>query len=657
MATDWTEARLASLRALCDCFFPSLSHADDPHGFWARKASDFGIDVAAAQIIDAALPEPARSGLVGLIDALGQLGIASVPAEVGEQMVRGVAASSVEAGLGVVGLQQLVLSLCYALPDAAGQNPNWRAISYPGPVRAAKPSEKRIKPLDVDVDELTLEADVCIVGSGAGGGVIAGELSKRGLKVVVLEAGGYFGEGDFNQLEMWAYQNLYWRGGFNPTADSTVSLISGATLGGGTTVNWHNCVRTPSWVREEWEREHGLTGLAGDAFEHHLSGVLERIGANDRCSDLNGPHQRLEEATKALGYSFKRCMLNLDPKKYEADVAGFNGFGDLTGARMGTLNTYLDDAYQRGAKILVRTRAQRIMTSQGRATGVVAISTGADGKSRTVIVRAPNVVSACGALETPALLKRSGIGGPAVGDHLHLHPVVAMTGAYKEDQRAWWGPPQSGLSDQFLRLKGDHGILIECSHHSLMVAAGATPWESGRAHKELMADSPRYAGFIGIVRDRGHGRVEVDANGESVPTYPVQDRLDIENLQRAIRELTLLHQAAGADRIVGTSQGVLHSWYPGDDIDKFIATLTGPLGTWPGLPLFSAHQMGSARMGRDPATSVAKPTGELHDTRGVWVGDTSAFPSALGVNPMVTCMALAARTADFIGEAAGAKVL
>ena len=652
MATDWTDSRRASLRALCDCFFPSLPQADDPHGFWARKASDFGIDAAAAQTLDTALAEPVRVGLVALLDAFGQMGIASVPAEVAEQMVRGVAASSTEAGLGVLGLQQLVLGLCYALPDQAGKNPNWPAVSYPGPVRAATPGEKRIKPLEVDVDELTLSADVCIVGSGAGGGVIAGELSKRGLAVVVLEAGGYYSESDFNQLELWAFQNLYWRGGFNPTADSTVTLISGATLGGGTTINWQNCVRTPSWVRELWEREYGLEGLAGEAFEQQLNGVLERIGANDRCSDLNGPHQRLEEAARALGYTFRRCMLNVDPNKYDRDVAGFNGFGDLTGARLGTLNTYLDDAYQRGARVLVRTRAQRILTSQGRATGVAAVSLGSDGKSRNVIVRAKHVVSACGALETPALLKRSGIGGPAVGDHLHLHPTVAISGRYAENQQAWWGPAQAALSDQLLRLRDDHGVLIECSHHSVLIAASSLPWESGRAHKELMSDMARYASFIGIVRDRGHGRIEVDENGESVPYYPVQDSLDIEHLKRALRELTLLHRAAGANRIIAVVQGVLHSWYPGDDIEAFIAKLSGTPGTWPALPLFSAHQMSSARMGRDPNTCVAKPTGELHDVKGVWIGDTSAFPTALGVNPMVTCMALASRTAGFIAAAA-----
>lgn len=650
MATEWTDARLASLRAFCDCVFPSLAHEADPHGFWSRKATDFGIDLATMATLDQALPESVRAGLVGLLDAFGDMGIAAAAPAAREQMVHGVAASSPEAALGVLGLQRIVLGLAYTLPDQDGRNPNWPALAYPGPVRAAKPTVKRIKPLVVDVDETTLDADVCIIGSGAGGGVIAGELSKRGLSVVVLEAGGYYNEGDFNQLELWALQNMYWRGGYNPTADNTVAMIAGATLGGGTTVNWQNCVRTPTWVREEWERDHGLEGLTGAAFEKQTDGVLERIHASDRCSDLNGPHQRLEEAAKQLGYSFRRCVLNVAPSKYDPDVAGFNGFGDMTGARQGTLNTYLDDAFAAGARFLVRTRAQRILTTAGRASGVSAVSIGPDGQSRSVIVRAPQVVVACGALETPALLKRSGIGGPAAGNYLRLHPVVALSGLYSGDQRAWWGPPQSGLSDQFLRLDQNHGVLIECAHHSLMIASTALPWQSGRGHKELMAELARFVMFIGIVRDRGHGSVDIDEQGEAVVRYPVQDPLDIANLQRGLRELTLLHRAAGAERIIGLANGSMQNWHTGDDVEPFIASIAGTPGHFPVQQLFSAHQMGTARMGKDKRTSAANPTGELHDTRGVWVGDTSAFPTAVGVNPMISCMALAARTASFIGK-------
>lgn len=652
MSVEWTYARRASLRAFCDCIFPSLRVEPDPYGSWGRKASDFAVDMAVEATLERSVAEPIRRGLIGLLDAFHASGLTEVAPESGEQLIRTIASSSPEAAAGVLGLERLVLSLCYALPDAQGENPNWPALGYPGPRRQAASLDRRIVPLVVDCDELTLEADVCIVGSGAGGGVVAGELSKRGLRVVVLEAGNYYTEAEFTQLELWAFQNLYWRGGYTPTADNNVSLIAGATLGGGTTVNWQNCVRTPDWIREEWARQHGLEGLDGTDFTAHLDGVLARIQANDRCSDLNGPHQRLEDAARRLGYSFRRCMRNVDPTRYDAEVAGFQGYGDITGSRMSTLNTYLDDAYRAGARILVRTRAERIVTKGGRAVGVAATGTGPGGERYAVLVHAPQVVVACGALETPALLARSGIGGPAVGDYLRLHPVVSLSGVYADDQRAWWGPPQSGMSDEFLRLDDDHGFLIECAHHSYVVAATAFPWRSGREHKELMAAAPRYAMFIAIVRDRGHGRVSIDENGESRPIYPLQDALDIAHMQRGLCELARMHEAAGAERILGLARNDLQVWRRGDDLEGFLRETGALAESWAPQRVFSAHQMGSARMGTRPETSVAKPTGELHDTRGVWIGDSSAFPTAPGVNPMVTCMALASRTASMLAETA-----
>ena len=128
-----------------------------------------------------------------------------------------------------------------------------------------------------------------IAGSGAGGGVIAGVLAQQGLNVVVLEAGGYFDESDFNMLELWAYQNLYWRGGPVPTAEGNISMQAGAGLGGGTTINWTNCLRTTPWVREQWAQEFGLEGVDGSEYDRHLDAVLARLGANERLQRLQRP--------------------------------------------------------------------------------------------------------------------------------------------------------------------------------------------------------------------------------------------------------------------------------------------------------------------------------------------------------------------------------
>jgi choline dehydrogenase-like flavoprotein len=645
-----TESRRASLTAFCDTVFPSLAAERDEHGFWARKASDIGVDAAVAQILRTAVPEEVEAGFAGLLDALAAYGISNPEQNAREQLLRIVAASSPAAAAGVTALQGLALLLCYALPDAQGQNPNWPAIGYPGPLSGPRPTPKRIRPLVIDRDDVTLEADVCVVGSGAGGGVVAGQLARRGLRVVVLEGGGYFNESDFNQLELWGYQNLYWRGGYTPTIEGNVQLVAGATLGGGTVVNWENCVRTPPWVREQWAKEHGLDGLDEPAFDRHLDAVLSRLGANDRCNDFNGPHRRLEEGAKKLGYGIRRALRNVDPAKYDPRTAGYHGFGDVTGSRQSTLNTFLEDAQEHGARILVRTRANRILVRDKRAEGVEATATGPDGRPHRVLVKAPNVVAACGALETPALLLRSQIGGPSAGAYLHLHPSLTVSGLYAEDQQAWWGAPQVALLDEFSRLSDGYGFLIECVHQGLGVAASSIPWSSGREHKQILADISRFATFVAIVRDRGHGRIAIDASGASVPAYPLYDALDIAHARRAARELARLHEAAGAERMMAVTGAESQWWRRGEDFGAFLQRLeSAPVGAG-GHLTFSAHQMGSARMGPDPRTSVANPSGELHDVGGVWIGDTSAFPTALGVNPMITCMALASRTAERLAE-------
>jgi choline dehydrogenase-like flavoprotein len=657
VAVALSELQQATLRQLVDTFAPEVAVADDPTGFWARKGSDLGVDQAIAQQLSSgAIPEEQLEGLRQLLEALRAQGFDDAPQEAREQILHGFMDADPAALAGLSGLRALTFLLFYAIPDpATGRNPNWDAIGYPGP-RTATPSAeaapKTIAVLRPDSEALTLTADVVVVGSGSGGGVIAGRLAAEGKDVVVLEAGGYYNEADFNQLELWAYQHLYRAGGLAQTADGQVALMTGANLGGGSTVNWTNCLRTYDWVREEWEREHGLEGLAGAEFDRHLDAVSARIGVTDACSDANGPNQRVLDAARKLGIDGRTILRNADPERYDADLAGLMGFGDVTGAKLGTLKTYLQDAADAGARFVVDCRVERVLVEGGRAAGVEGTYLDAEGRTARVVVRAPQVVVAAGALDTPALLLRSGIGGPAAGDYLRLHPATAVIGVYDEPQQAWWGAPQSALSMEYADVRDGYGYLVETSHASPGVTGTSVPWESGLQHKNDMARSPVSSAMVLLVRDRGHGRVTVDAAGNPVHTYPLSDPVDRANFRDGLRTIALMHEAAGAQEVLTLHRKRQH-WVRsgGEDIEDYARRMqAAPLDPYEHAT-FSLHHMGSARMGLDPATSVAGPWGELHDTPGVWIGDASAFPTASGTNPMLTTMALAHRTAEAIAAA------
>ena len=550
----FSDAQRQTLAVLCDTFVPSLEPPEgepDPTGFWARAASHLGVpEGIEVSLLQANPPAEQIEGLRQLLDSLAEHGMTpETPLAQREELIHAFCASGPDTLAGMNALRGLTTTLHYALPElGTGRNPNWEAMGYPGPQSAPPDVPKSLPVRRPSASGEVIEADVCVVGSGAGGSVIAGELAGAGKQVCVLEMGGYSNEADFDQLELPAYQRSYLNAGPFPSVDGQITIQAGSGLGGGTVINWTNSLRTHQWVREEWARDFGLEGLDGADYDGHLDAVLERIGANDECSDLNGPHERLREACEKLGYDFRLIVRNADPATYDPQLAGYMGFGDPSGSKLSTQKTYLADAAAKEADFVVNCRVQRIIIEGGRAVGVEGLwidpaGPAANGTPVPVTVRAPVIVVAGGSIESPALLLRSGIGGPAVGRFLRLHPTSAVTGVYPEDQRWWWGPPQAAMSHQFADLEDGYGFLIESAQSTTGLYAGATPWISGRDHKEKMLDWNLCAPFINLTRDRGHGRVEVDAAGNPFVSYPLSDELDIRNFRRGLAELIRLHEA------------------------------------------------------------------------------------------------------------------
>jgi choline dehydrogenase-like flavoprotein len=642
--------RLKVLGALCDTVVPAIEHVPDAFGHWARSASSYGVPDAVAQTL-AGLPADQLGGICQLLDVLGAQGMLTASQASREQLLRNLSLGSPEAAGGIGALAGLTLMVHYGAPDpATGRNPSWELLGYPGPASAPPAVPKPIEPLRIDEDT-TLEADVVVVGSGAGGSVIAAELAQQGASVVVVEAGDYFNEADFNQYEMWAWQNLYWRGGPTPSADRNIALQAGCCLGGGTVVNWTNSIRTKDWVRKEWAFEHGLSDVA-DEFDRHLDAVWDRLSVSADCCDLNRPHQAMKRGSETLDWSFVVTNRNADPSCYDPASAAYMGFGDQSGSKQSTIKTFLPDAQANGAQIVTGCFVERVLVDGGRAAGVTgrSVATGA-----ALTVRAPQVVLAAGALESPGILLRSGIGGPAVGRYLRLHPCTAVFGTYAEDMEAWWGAPHAGLVDEFASLDDGYGFLVEGVQYTTGLAASAVPWRDARQHKEAMEDFRNVATFIGLLRDRGdeNGQVVLDAAGMTQPFYALRDRADQTMTRQALEAQIRLHAAAGAHQIAVLAD-TLPIWHRGEELDQYIGAVKRVPLRAGGARLFSAHQMGTCRMGSDPATSVANPSGELHDTPGVWIGDTSAFPTSSGTNPMITVMALAHRTGENLAAAAGA---
>jgi choline dehydrogenase-like flavoprotein len=487
------------------------------------------------------------------------------------------------------GFKRLIAIAYYADAPTDGPNPIWRQLGYPGPLAPGGDDAHRLAVEPVDY-ETTLECDCVIVGSGTGGSVVAGELASHGWNVVVLEQGPQACERDFHQREVATLNRMYLDGGLAGTSDRGVSILAGRCLGGGTVVNFTTSLRTPEPIRREWEDMTGSPIFAPEPFGKALDAVSERLHVNALHNRPSRRDELLESGLRSLGWHVAAMPRNVVDCTQD-NVCGFCGLGCVRYAKQSMAKTYLQDAAANGARMIVDCTAERLVMAGDQATGIVARTA----SGHTVTVQARALVVAAGALNSPALLLRSGI-RKAVGRNLHLHPVTAVWARFDEPVQPWTGTLQAVYSDQFADLDSGYGARFETAPvHPAYLTLGS-PWESAEQFDARMRDLPRLS-LIGILlRDRSAGRVRIDRYGKPLIEYALS-RYDQHHVRTALMAAARVLQAAGALEI-STSQYRAVTWRPGESLDEWAARADSVgygvhetiYGSW--------HQMGTCRIGR-----------------------------------------------------------
>jgi long-chain-alcohol oxidase len=540
-------------------------------------------------------------------------------------------------------LKRLSTVLYYTATDAAGKNPAWSELGYPGPLPRQDPvPPRRLRPLEVTGDT-TLACDVVVIGSGAGGGVIAAELAAAGKDVLVLEKGPYLAEADFTHLEGDALQRLYDAGGLLATDDLGLIILQGSCVGGGTVINYTTSFRTPDGVREEWARDHGLPHFTSREYSASLDAVARRLNVNTDEGRPSGRDQVLIRGLDRLEWD--HGFLPRDTRGCpQDDECGFCGMGCRRAAKQSTLVTYLQDAADRGARIVAGCEVRRVTIEGRQAVGVEAR---VGPHALRVLARA--TVVAAGSIHSPALLLRSGVELPALGRFLALHPATALFGLMDEEVRPWTGTLQAHYSDEFADLDRGYGFKFETAPVHPSLAALAFPWESAARHRALMTRLP-HTSLVGILlRDRDGGRVRVDRDGNPVVSYRLSE-YDAAHLRRAFAAAAELLEAAGAREIWAPHAREV-AYRPDEGTgarQRWLGRLDGAGYGANQLLLVTFHQMASCRMGADHRTSVVNADHQVHGVGGLFVADASVFPTSSGVNPMLTIMGIAHRAAQII---------
>jgi choline dehydrogenase-like flavoprotein len=563
-------------------------------------------------------------------------------------------------------LRKLLTFFAYADPGAdVSGNPRHAVIGYEPEWPPITADRTTIRPhqLPFDVgspdEPMTLEADVVVVGSGAGGGVVAAAAAEAGRSVVVLEMGPFVDEGSMPRNELDAYDRLYLNHGLVTTWDGAITMLAGSGVGGGTLVNWMTAIEAPPRVRAMWSRLHGIDDLGdGEAWSGDIATLEQELSV----TEVEHPPPKdmaILRGAEQLGWEAAPIRRNA----VVCTDCGSCPFGCRRGSKQSGIRVHLARAAAAGARIVPGVRVTKVLIERGRVVGVegaaVVPNPTTSGRTRPLIVRARQVVLAAGALRSPAILQSSGVRHRAIGRHLVVHPVPVVVGRMPSPIDMWHGPLQAARSLEFAASERDRrGYVIESAPAHPGLIALALPWEGTDDHARRLHEIRHLLPLIAVTRDGGEGRVTLTRARHVRIDYRL-DKVGIATLRHAAVRLARLARAAGAAEVeVAATPAIRFDPINGSAaadqaaFERFIDRVeVMDFGSNRGS-IFSAHQMGTLRMGTRRRDHVCDPLGRVRVSRhrnkvigGLYVADTSLFPSAIGVNPMLTVMALARRVA------------
>lgn len=661
-----SDAERKTLALICDTFVPSLvSNVDSLKTFFKQSATSIGTDKELGRVIQEELPDYQRTQLVSLLHLFENPFLNLVLNQTiapfsklnqeqrEEYLFKKFASSSLAIKRqGFQALKRLILFINYGfIPYSEKENPNWKYIGYTGRSDHAgiKENTKSIEPIVPKKEGRIFDCDICIVGSGAGGSVIAEYLTSVGWNVIVVESGDYYTSEDFvGKQEYEMTGKLFEQMGRATTKDLSFTLFEGRAVGGSTIVNWNTSIKPEPWLREEWEEQEGISELTSSDFDSTVDYVWQKLKVNKDESELNPNNEVLFRGCKQLGYKI--------PEDYDviwrnatgcSERCAFCTHGCQYGCKQSTTINFLPDACLNGCRFIFGAIVHHINIINGRASGVSATYK----DSIHLEVKCKAVILAAGAINTPAILLRSGIKKNA-GRNLKLHPTTAVSALYDYPIKMWEGPPQTCKVTKNRNLDGDHhGFWLEAVPTHPGLFAAASPWTDGKRHKELMNEMICSSTSIVLVRENGSGRVTIEKRGDPQCEYRMTNE-DKGWMMEGIVETGRILIASGTKRIgtlhndrlmIEPPQGSDH--LSNSDLDRFESEVRAR-GIIPNkISLFSAHIMGSARMGKDQNVAFCDDNSQSYEVPGLFIGDASIFPTSPGINPMITIMSMARRNA------------